>query len=896
MGKETSRVMVAVAVVTCLAAYLQMHYGVMQRFHGEGGVRHDLHTSRHKDRLWDKYHRPSASEACAPCPSCGESSSSGGADRSATGLDDAGGDDRGVGTEDEDRGGGMSSADVTERPSAASSSSSSSSSSSYDRSWNTRGLSVVGKDLETISLKEELRTAKERIEELTALLNIKCVVKDFTQCASACAHRIMRHKQFLSQCQATLQRRGCPDPSLQVARVLAKDRLAMRRATYSLLGTALKAKAQCTRPDKRAGFEALSAVTSTRRGSAEAIAAAEAGLPAAAVAESRGDAQDKEEMLVAALERSVIMRDAGASAAEDVAGALGGGVTAEAFDDIVNGGTARADEDDGSAETEWIAQVRERAADPTEGFFRNAGVRLAADDKDLPPAAYLRHDLGAELGFPELYGIGRKFFRAVSRGGPGLAFLTPRVGLNYATCAVVGNSQTMLSASRGAEIDAHGVVVRLNNAPTLGFERFVGGRTTHRLLNGVWTQRYASNAIESNHVANVMPLEVGVTAVATRALAKDYQDLGDAIRARGRRDVSLSRLSDEFVARAGVVLKTLRDRLESLRGVEGGAAGREREGNGVPYPGKASPSSGFVSIFFLLQMCKNVTVYGIGADNDGHARSTNWHYWENADYYATSREFGDAPHHSWELERDVLAALDAGLPGFRLVGPKERGPNGAGGRATSRRRAGGSASGASDLAVGAELGETAAGVVFKANKHMLAVREKADKACAAVSTSRCGCSDPNDAGAGLLTAAGKSTSSRNRGATRLTPRQENTLFGRTTRKHDDLVILKAINAVAGKTAPAGGSGAPSKPWSALVQSVAGARGGKLAAAAAASSEAADEVGDAGIDDPDEDTTADEPDLGGEGGEDTPGDAPGAGGVFSRLFGGHGHARRRAPPQ
>ena len=103
---------------------------------------------------------------------------------------------------------------------------------------------------------------------------------------------------------------------------------------------------------------------------------------------------------------------------------------------------------------------------------------------------------------------------------PRLAFLTPKIGRDYTTCAIVGNSQTMLTASRGSEIDAHGVVVRLNNAPTLGFERFVGGRTTHRLLNGVWTQRYGRDSIESNRVANVMPLEVGVTAVATRAIPK----------------------------------------------------------------------------------------------------------------------------------------------------------------------------------------------------------------------------------------------------------------------------------------------------------------------------------------------------------------------------------------
>jgi len=69
--------------------------------------------------------------------------------------------------------------------------------------------------------------------------------------------------------------------------------------------------------------------------------------------------------------------------------------------------------------------------------------------------------------FPEVYGISKKFQHAVVRQGRGVAFLTPRSGRDYGTCAIVGNSQMMLTASRGAEIDAHGVVVRLNNAPTL---------------------------------------------------------------------------------------------------------------------------------------------------------------------------------------------------------------------------------------------------------------------------------------------------------------------------------------------------------------------------------------------------------------------------------------------
>jgi len=100
----------------------------------------------------------------------------------------------------------------------------------------------------------ELRGMRERVEELSALLAVRCVVKDFTQCAAACAHRIMRHKAYTAQCQARLQRRagagGCADCTLQTARVVARDRLAMRRTTYSLLTSALHARDGCAAPGR----------------------------------------------------------------------------------------------------------------------------------------------------------------------------------------------------------------------------------------------------------------------------------------------------------------------------------------------------------------------------------------------------------------------------------------------------------------------------------------------------------------------------------------------------------------------------------------------------------------------------------------------------------------------
>jgi hypothetical protein len=50
-------------------------------------------------------------------------------------------------------------------------------------------------------------------------------------------------------------------------------------------------------------------------------------------------------------------------------------------------------------------------------------------------------------------------------------------------CTLVGNSQQMLFSKRGEEIDGYDVVMRLNQAPTYGFEEFVGNKTTFRMIN-----------------------------------------------------------------------------------------------------------------------------------------------------------------------------------------------------------------------------------------------------------------------------------------------------------------------------------------------------------------------------------------------------------------------------
>jgi hypothetical protein len=65
----------------------------------------------------------------------------------------------------------------------------------------------------------------------------------------------------------------------------------------------------------------------------------------------------------------------------------------------------------------------------------------------------------------------------------------PRRPLAFKSCAVVGSSGNLLvGAPRGALIDGHDAVFRVNHAPTRGYEEYVGRRTA------VWVSAWGANS------------------------------------------------------------------------------------------------------------------------------------------------------------------------------------------------------------------------------------------------------------------------------------------------------------------------------------------------------------------------------------------------------------------
>ncbi|XP_017777225.1 PREDICTED: beta-galactoside alpha-2,6-sialyltransferase 1 [Nicrophorus vespilloides] len=73
----------------------------------------------------------------------------------------------------------------------------------------------------------------------------------------------------------------------------------------------------------------------------------------------------------------------------------------------------------------------------------------------------------------------------------------------YNSCAVVSSAGSLTNSNLGQFIDSHDLVLRFNHAPTVGFEKDVGSKTTVRILNSQVVSKSEFKFLEDNLYRNI---------------------------------------------------------------------------------------------------------------------------------------------------------------------------------------------------------------------------------------------------------------------------------------------------------------------------------------------------------------------------------------------------------
>ncbi|XP_068586985.1 beta-galactoside alpha-2,6-sialyltransferase 2-like isoform X2 [Cebidichthys violaceus] len=162
----------------------------------------------------------------------------------------------------------------------------------------------------------------------------------------------------------------------------------------------------------------------------------------------------------------------------------------------------------------------------------------------------------------------------------------------YQRCAVVTSAAAVLNSSLGGEIDSHDAVLRFNAAPTRGFERDVGNKTTIRIINSQIVAR-PQHRFSSSSLYQDVTLLVWDPAQYSSNLTQWFQkpdfDLFSAYveRRRLRPEQPFYILHPDFIW-------TLWDLIQD-----------NTEDQIQPNP----PSSGFTGILLMMSLCREVSVY-----------------------------------------------------------------------------------------------------------------------------------------------------------------------------------------------------------------------------------------------------------------------------------------------
>lgn len=178
------------------------------------------------------------------------------------------------------------------------------------------------------------------------------------------------------------------------------------------------------------------------------------------------------------------------------------------------------------------------------------------------------------------------------------------------SCSVVGNSGNLLGSGYGEKIDVNDWVIRINEAPTEGYEADVGSKTTHHFI-----QAYSAEKIEAS--GREFRSDIDTVFVIFTEEQKRWLDAHRKTTLAGIPDDKLQVLHPAFFHAVDI----------------GWLAG-------------SSPSTGILATAFAMRHCKKLDVFGFGANASGH-----W------DHYFNPREARPVTVHSVDRESNIRQCL-----------------------------------------------------------------------------------------------------------------------------------------------------------------------------------------------------------------------------------------------
>lgn len=217
------------------------------------------------------------------------------------------------------------------------------------------------------------------------------------------------------------------------------------------------------------------------------------------------------------------------------------------------------------------------------------------------------------------------------------------------SCAVVGNGGVILGTGASRAIESHDVVIRFNQAPVMNDHKDVGDRTNFRALSKGWIHKYSLPDKGGLSPAD-LPLEWGAGLILTGAgqgITQQATSLLNSLKDKWKRpDVQVLVVTPKVEATAKDLLLYYRQRVKE--------AGFVLATKGM------APSSGFVTIYALLQTCDHVSVYGFGRQSpEAGGKEPPYRYYERSKAAPSVKEA-------------ALTAMDVELAALRAMHRESR--------------------------------------------------------------------------------------------------------------------------------------------------------------------------------------------------------------------------------